>query len=340
MPINRNALIRFKTIDQCLQNRYRKWTLNDLIEACSEALYEYEGIEKGVSTRTIQADIQLMRSDKIGYNAPIVVVDKKYYTYEDAKYSIINIPITEKDLNKLGEVTEILKQFKGFSFFGELGIMVQKLEDKISAAGTKQSMVIDMEKNENLQGLNNIEIIYRAIKNKLVLEIWYQSFKAKRPGKMLFNPYLLKEYRNRWFVIGTKTQEQGIINLALDRIKDIDIDKETAYYKNPDFDHANFYNDVIGVTVTRMRPVNVHLLFNDQNAPYALTKPLHHSQKVVSESENGVEISIKVKLNFELEREILGFGDGVKVLAPEGLKKRIATILKNAASKYEECKDL
>ena len=82
--------------------------------------------------------------------------------------------------------------------------------------------------------------------------------------------------------------------------------------------------------------MNVHLFFDNQNAPYVLTKPLHHSQKVVSESENGVEISIKVKLNFELEREILGFGDGVKVLAPEGLKNRIAMILKNASSKYDE----
>jgi predicted DNA-binding transcriptional regulator YafY len=339
MPVNRNALIRFKTIDQCLQNRYRKWTLDDLIAACSEALYEYEGIEKAVSTRTIQADIQLMRSDKIGYNAPIVVVDKKYYTYEDAKYSIVNIPITEKDLNKLGEVTEILKQFKGFSFFGELGIMVQKLEDKISASRTKQNMVIDMEKNENLQGLDNIEIIYRAIKNKLVLEIWYQSFKAKRPGKILFNPYLLKEYRNRWFVIGTKAGEQAIINLALDRIKDIDIDKETAYYQNPDFDQANFYKDVIGVTVNKIRPMNVHLFFDNQNAPYVLTKPLHHSQKVIAESENGVEISIKVKLNFELEREILGFGAGVKVLSPERLKQSIAGTLRQAVLLYNDEKE-
>lgn len=336
MPINRNALIRFKTIDQCLQNHHRKWTLENLIEECSEALYEYEGIEKGVSKRTIQADIQLMRSDKLGYNAPIVVLDKKYYAYEDANFSITNIPLTDSDLEKLGEVTEILKQFKGFSHFMDLGIMVQKLEDKIVAAKTKQSPVIDIEKNENLQGLEFLEVIFRAIRNKLVLEIWYQSFKAKRPGKILFHPYLLKEYRNRWFVIGSKEGEQSIINLALDRIKDIDISKETTYYENPDFDPASYYENVIGVTVTGMRPVNVHLLFDPQHAPYVLTKPLHHTQKVVSESENGVEIAIKVKLNFELEREILGFGDGVKVLAPEGLKNRIAAILKNACRKYEE----
>ena len=106
MPVNRNALIRYKTIDNCLRNKYRQWTLDDLIEACSEALYEYEGIDKGVSRRTIQMDIQLMRSNKLGYDAPIVVVDKKYYTYEDPEYSITNIPLTDQDLGKLSEVVD------------------------------------------------------------------------------------------------------------------------------------------------------------------------------------------------------------------------------------------
>ncbi len=80
MPANRNALLRYMTIDNCLKNRYRKWTLEDLIEAVSEALYEYEGIDKGVSKRTIQMDIQMMRSEKLGYHAPIIITDKKYYT--------------------------------------------------------------------------------------------------------------------------------------------------------------------------------------------------------------------------------------------------------------------
>lgn len=66
MPANRNALIRYKTIDNCLCNKYRRWTLEDLIDACSDALYEYEGITKGISRRTIQMDIQMMRSAEIG----------------------------------------------------------------------------------------------------------------------------------------------------------------------------------------------------------------------------------------------------------------------------------
>ena len=77
MPVNRNALIRYRTIDKCLQNRRRKWTIEHLINACNEALYEYEGINKSVSLRTIRLDLNAMRSDKLGYNAPIIVTDKK-----------------------------------------------------------------------------------------------------------------------------------------------------------------------------------------------------------------------------------------------------------------------
>jgi predicted DNA-binding transcriptional regulator YafY len=275
-----------------------------------------------------------MRSEKLGYNAPIVVRDKKYYTYDDPDYSITNIPLTEQDLEKLGEITELLKQFKGFSHFEDLDLMVQKLEDKLLAAKTKQPTVIELEKNDLLKGIEYIGIIYQAIRKKQLLDIWYQSYRAKRPGKITFNPYLLKEYRNRWFVVGKKLDEKTILHLALDRIKDIDLNRDEGFQDDPEFDPETFHKDVIGVTVTRMRPVNVHLLFDHDQASYVLTKPLHHSQKVVSESEKGVEINLKVKLNFELEREILGFGAGVEVLAPAGLRKKIAQILNNAASMY------
>lgn len=168
MPINRNALIRYKTLDNCLRNKYRKWTLEDLIDACSEALYEYEGIDKGVSRRTVQMDLQLMRSDKLGYNAPIVVKEKKYYSYDDPDYSITNIPLTDQDLGTLSEVVQILKQFKGFSHFEEIGGMVNRLEDKIYTSKTQSTSVIDFEKNERLAGLHHLDTLYQAIiKNRL-----------------------------------------------------------------------------------------------------------------------------------------------------------------------------
>lgn len=108
MPANKNALIRYKTIDRCLRNRFRLWTIDDLTEACSEALYEMEGITKGVSVRTVQGDLQIMRSDKLGYNAPIEVFDKIYYRYADPDYSINDMPLTEDDCRLLSRAVALL----------------------------------------------------------------------------------------------------------------------------------------------------------------------------------------------------------------------------------------
>ena len=110
MPANKNALIRYKTIDNCLRNRYRRWTLEDLVEACSDALYDMEGIRKGVSVRTVQYDIQMMRSDKLGYKAPIEVYNHKYYRYADKDYSITDMPMTQNDYEVMQEAVDMLRQ--------------------------------------------------------------------------------------------------------------------------------------------------------------------------------------------------------------------------------------
>lgn len=334
MPVNRNALIRYKTIDNCLRNRYRLWTLEDLIEACSDALYEYEGIDKGVSRRTVQMDIQMMRSDKLGYYAPIVVKEKKYYTYEDPDYSITNIPLTDQDLGKLTEVVDILKQFKGFTHFQELSGMVQKLEDKIHVSKTKERPVIDIEKNENLKGLEHIDPLYQAIINKKCIELTYQSFKARTSNTFVFNPALLKEFRNRWFVLGKKKSKDPFLLLALDRIEQINESDKPCM----SFDEASitdFFKDVVGVSVNNgEEPQEVKLLIDHSNAPYVLTKPIHHSQQLVEKNDQGIVISLRVQLNYELEREILGFGDCAKVLSPSRLRSRIKERLAHAIDLY------
>jgi hypothetical protein len=108
MPANKNALIRYKTIDNCLRNRFRRWTIDDLVDACSDALYDMEGITKGVCTRTVQMDIQIMRSDKLGYNAPIEVYDKIYYRYADPDYSITEMPLSMDDCKLIKEAIALL----------------------------------------------------------------------------------------------------------------------------------------------------------------------------------------------------------------------------------------
>ncbi|UII77152.1 WYL domain-containing protein [Flagellimonas sp. HMM57] len=335
MALNKNALIRYKTIDKCLQNGYRQWTLEDLIEACSDALYEYEGRSINVSKRTVQLDIQMMRSDKLGYNAPIEVYERKYYRYADEGYSMTDIPLNENDMNVLSETVEMLKQFKDFSLFSELGGIIQRLEDKVYMEKTNQSAIIHLDKNENLKGLEHLDVLYQAIVKKMVLKIKYQSFKARQASILTFHPFILKEFNNRWFLVGKTSEKKPILTLALDRILEIDFDTSISYL-DENFDGDKYYKDVIGVTVLNNRAERIQFWVDRHNAPYVITKPLHSSQRLIKRTEDGVIFNIFVQINFELERLILGFGDSIEILKPKRLRDRMKQKLEKAASFYQK----
>ncbi|WP_396178035.1 helix-turn-helix transcriptional regulator [Flavobacterium sp.] len=337
MSQNKNALIRYKTIDKCLQNHYRQWTLDDLTQACSEALFEFEGKENTVSKRTTQLDLQLMRSEKLGYSAPIVVYDKKFYKYEDEDYSITDIPLTETDINVLTETVSMLKQFKDFSLFSDVSDIVQRLEDKIYAEKSNTQPVIHLDKNESLKGLHFLDPLYQAIIKKIVLKITYKSFTSRDESTFSFHASILKEFNNRWFLVGKRRKTAPITNLALDRITAVDFDFQAEYWE-ADFNAEKYYKNVVGVTVNSgLQPRKVALKIDHTNAPYVLTKPLHTSQRLINTNEDGsIIIHLFLIENYELHRLLLGFGRGLEVISPERLRNEIKANLKRCLEQYEK----
>ncbi|WP_293931754.1 helix-turn-helix transcriptional regulator [Sphingobacterium sp. UBA6645] len=338
MSTNKLALIRYKTIDNCLRQKHRKWTLDELIEKVSEQLYELEGIHNGVSKRTVQADIQLMRSNKLGYNAPIIVTDRKYYSYEDPNYSISNSPISATDMEKMKEVVEVLKHLNGFAYFDEMSDMIARLEDKMLVNSGEHKQAIQMESNTLLKGLNWINTLHKAIREEIPLLITYKSFKTDTPSDTVYFPYLLKEYRNRWFLICRQKKNNGLQTLALDRIHEIAEMAKSQFVPYDGVDFERYFSDTIGVTKSiKDRGNKVILHVESKNAPYVETKPLHNSQQILNRLDDGsIIIRIDVVLNFELEREILGFGECMKVLAPRYLVNRIKRRVSQSMKQYSD----
>jgi len=335
MALNKLALIRYKTIDDCLRNRARKWTLENLIEKVSEALYEYEGILDGVSKRTLQLDLQTMRSDKL-YSAPIIVTEKKFYTYEDPKFSITQSKLTAADVQKMNEVVGILKHLNGFNHFGEMSEMIAKLENNLHRNRTEGHNIIQFESNALLRGLDWIDPLYKAIAARRALQIEYRSFKARDAKQGIYYPYLLKEYRNRWFLITKLKHKNHLLTLALDRIEGVQELPREPFITHPSVDFDHYFDNVIGVTKSEHdRAVKVILEVSPKMKPYILTKPLHSSQMVLNDQEDKTILQIEVVPNFELEREILGFGPELKVLSPRLLVKRVTAALRAAMGLYE-----
>ncbi len=335
MAVNKLALLRYNTIDKCLSNRYRQWTLNDLIQKVSEALYEQEGISSGVSKRTIQADLELMRSNKLGYNAPIVVLNRKFYTYEDARYSIHRSRVTPADMEKMNEMVSVLQQMSGFDYFKDMTDIMARLQNSLQNAAGKSPGYIQLENNHRLKGIEHVGPLYQAILKKIPLLIRYQSFQQTEPREQVYHPYLLKEYRNRWFLLCRPRQSQHLLTLALDRMIDFMEMSPRDFVPYEGVDFERYYADCIGVTKnSKDRPQKVILKVDKETAPYVLTKPIHHSQQLLHEEETGIIIRIDVVLNFELERELLGFGECIEVKGPLRLKKRMSSRLERAARQY------
>ena len=115
---------RLLIIDRCLRDRSRKWSLDDLIEACSST-------EKN-SRRSVQADLELMRSAERGYSAPIVVVDKKYYIYEEENYSLVNQELSELDKKNIEVAISTLKDYCAFSKMEKIGSRLFDLHCQIA----------------------------------------------------------------------------------------------------------------------------------------------------------------------------------------------------------------
>ncbi|GAF05905.1 helix-turn-helix transcriptional regulator [Saccharicrinis fermentans] len=332
MATNKNATIRYQALDRCFRNPGRKFYIEDLIDACNEALLDVDPKSSGIKRRQIYDDIKFMQDSK-GFDAPIESFKagrKAYYRYADINFSINSQPLNEQEAQQLKESLITLTRFKGMPQFEWIEELKARLEDSFKLSS--QDNVISFEENPFLTGKEYIGDLYNAITNKQALSIVYRSFKSDEDEIVIFHSYYLKQYNNRWFVCGLNENANRIENRALDRIVLIN-ESKSKYIQNDNIDFGEYFSDVVGVTVeSGEEPQKVLLKIEPSLLPYIITKPLHESQ--VSLKGQARVIQLKVQLNYELESLILSFGEKVEVLEPTGLRNRIRTRVESLIEKY------
>ena len=340
MATNKHAAIRYRALDACFANRYKKFFIEDLIKACSDALEEfyvskqqpYTKESYQVRRRTVFSDIKFMESDG-GYSAPIKRYyegHRCYYRYEDENFSINKRDFSEAELDKMDEALVLLNRFNGEAGFDWVSEFIANFEDKLGRS-KGATPVIGYEKNPFLKGIEHLSVLYNYIVHGQVVEISYQHF-TRGEMKYILHPYYLKQYNNRWFLFGITEQEKdALINLPLDRISGI-IPVDIPYIPNTKFNFDDYFYDVVGVSVPRSgEPERVLLKFSEKQYPYIKNKPLHGSQAPYDEENRIVQLT--VFQTWELVSLILSYGDDVEVLEPaslrEVIRQRIHRMLEN-----------
>lgn len=334
MAQNKGAIVRYRAIDRCLRSKHGRYGIEELRQACADALYDAFSERMSVSRRQIYDDLNHMESNA-GYRAEIEHYrdgKKMYYRYADPDFSIEKTPISSEEMNQLKETILMLNRFKGMPQFEWMEEILSKLEDKFHLKSSDDS-VIGFEQNLDLKGLENITPLFEAIVNKQVLNIRYKSFKKNKPITCEVHPYYLKQYNNRWFLFGWNTEFGAITNFALDRIEAVSHMLGEYKPKPAGLDFDEYFDDIVGVTIPQGKKVE-HIVMRvaPDRYPYIKNKPLHSSQHNYDKE---FRVSIDVIPNNELIALLLSFGSQLEVLEPQNVREMMKEHVKTLNKFYK-----
>lgn len=332
MPKNKNAVIRYQVLDKCFSDFRHRYYIDDLIDACANALMEYAGYDS-VSRRTVFDDIAFMESEQ-GWSIPLERHKdgkKVYYRYEYEGYSINKQELTTDEISQLKTTILTISRYRGLPATEWLEDVISNLEYRFGLKSHSPN-VLSFDQNKELKGIKHLSTLIDAASNKQTLSVRYKTFEGKEEQWTVY-PYYLKQYNNRWFLFAWNEKYDTLSNMALDRIEEI-ILSDLPFRENTDIDFDTYFDDIIGVTIPNqeVEKLTIRLQFDPRRFPYVVSKPIHHSQTIISEDKCIIEISVRP--NRELEAQLFSFGPQVEILSPESYRKRFSAKIEENFKKY------
>ena len=335
MPNPRIAALRYQALDRCFSDRTRFYFIEDLVEAVNRALKNND--ETPVSRRTVFYDIRAMESNHdwdVVFEEPARKDGKRYYRYADTNYSIWKNDLTKQQLEQLKSLMLLLQQFHGLPQFERIQEVIKQLEEKYKFTLRSPESVIAFDTNEEAAGVELLSPLFDAIISKQPLRITYKPY-GKEAYKSIVHPYFIKQYNNRWFLLGYTTNgvHDNIVNMPFDRMKKI-TPAAVPFVENTFCDFEDFFEDIVGVTKTKAELQKIVLQVAPNRLPYILSKPLHPSQRNRRASEGIIEL--KVAPNKELYQLLLSFGPDIEILEPAEIRLKMADYAQQMAEKYNK----
>ncbi|MGB0805465.1 MAG: helix-turn-helix transcriptional regulator [Salibacteraceae bacterium] len=318
MPANKFATIRYHVIDKMLRNKYRPYpSVEDIMNKCSDVLL------KPISKSSIEKDIRAMKNDEaLGYFAPIEFsrTHRGYY-YSNLEYSIDKVPLNEDEIEAVQFATNILTQFKNVAIFKDYENAIEKVLDKVnltSADGPSETQFIQFENIPTVSGNEHLAPILNSIRKKTLIKFNYQSFKSDTISDRTVEPYLLKEHKNRWYLIGMESGADIYKVFGLERMLEVKI-TNTEFRRLPNFVAEEFFKNSIGITANpNIKPEKIILECNKVLIQYLDSQPIHSSQNIEITKDGGI-VELELIITFELLQLLSGWGSEVKVIEPENL---------------------
>ena len=324
MPVNKNALIRYKYLDRLLSDRHHYYDMNDLTKKVNEMM-ERDMLGISIGVRTIQKDIEALQLAP--FSAPIDVekINGRYiYRYSNSSFSLFSEELSKEERLLLREVLSTIGQFDGLDNFTWLD------KFKIGLGLEERKQIISFSNNPYLKNSNLLGTLFDNISNEVVIHLSYHTFSDETIRGIDFHPYLLKQYNNRWYLLGAADSDKKILSFPLDRIDKVESLPHRKYRECPE-NLMERFEDIVGVSLYEDRPVE-HILcwVSDASKGYVDTKPIHGSYTPIKKEkeqqlraeypqlQGGRFFTLDCIRNYELIRELSSYGKDLIVLRSDG----------------------
>lgn len=192
---------------------------------------------------------------------------------------------------------------------------------------------ISFDTGGGLKGIENLKPLLKAIKDNRKISFTHFNFHTEKSRKYTLKPYLLKEYQNRWYVVGIIGGFKELRTFGIERIENLEIKTET-FKPDKKLNPIEMFNKTIGLVYSENTPQTIVLSFTPTQGKYVKTLPLHSSQRILIDDEQECRVSLEVVPNYELTQQIFKHGETVKVIEPQWLKDEIKGILERTLGKY------
>lgn len=262
-----------------------------------------DNLQIGFSKRTLQRDIKEIRN--------VFGIDIEYSKSQKGYF------ISQNE----NENMNFQRMMEAFDMFNSLNL-AQDL-----------TPFIHLEKRRP-QGTENLYGLLHAIKNRLQIKFTYQKFWEEELIQRFVEPYALKEFKNRWYIMAKDSKDNNIKSFALDRLTNLEITNHT--YQYPDnYSIEQSYRYCFGIiSPNDEEPQDIILSFNPFQGKYIKTLPLHDTQQVLVDNDEEMKIKLKLCLTHDLVMELLSFGDNMKVIEPKSLADEIKQAHEKAYRQY------
>lgn len=335
--------IRMEKIHYLLSRRGAKYTSGELIQ-------ELKKLGIYISKPTLLNDLDAIR--KAGARIPDISTGqhgRKYYYESEFDFEQLHIQheLNKEERDKISALVDMVSSIKGLP-----EVSIQGLVHLKGFVNQHPRKIISYEENPCDDYMHIVYELFDHIARRETITFSYDGYHHPH-RRVTLHPRQLRQYDLRFYLIGLDDDTNEIKHFPIDRIRDIKVVSDSNWCDDNYFIDDNMiegvYHDIVGVTIPENSVVeDITCWISDIDYKYATTKPLHHSQITVSSEESkvlrnrykvpkdGFFIKLKCMVNYELKRELIGYGKGLIVLSPGHLNKEICEHLEGMTMLYSQ----